>query len=400
MSPGPAGTPGAAFLPSAYTLSAYTQVQYESHQDSADQVQQGGSPLNQDRFLVRRARLRLDGAWPWAAMAIEVDGSTTRGPTFGIRRAEGSLVWRNGDKAPPYAQLTMGLTEIPFGRELTVANKLRPFMERSSASLAFFPGEPDVGVRLSGGLYAFRYAIGIYNGEPLDDRVTSRPARDYNAAKDVVTRFGVDVEPSDWLHVQGGTSFLRGKGFHAGTDATKNAAQWRDTNENAVIDQGEITAIPGSAATPSQNFDRWAVNADLEIKVRTRLGWSTLQAEATAATNLDRGVIVADPVISGTDTREIGYLAAFTQELATYGLIGLRYDLYDPNADYLTPRAGKLLPTTQRIRTISPLVGVYYDRAKLYFQYDFIDDHLARDERGVPADLKNNRWLLRFQIEL
>jgi hypothetical protein len=386
-------------LPSAYTLSAYTQVQYESHQDSEDQVQQGGSPLNQDRFLVRRARVRVDGAWPWAAMAIEIDGNTTRGPTIGLRRAEGSLVWRNGDRVP-YAQLTMGLTEIPFGRELSVSNRARPFMERSGASLAFFPGEPDVGVRLSGGVYAFRYAIGVYNGEPIDDRVSSRPARDFNAAKDVVTRFGVDVEPADWLRVQGGTSFLRGKGFHSGTDATKNAAQWRDTNENSVIDQGEVTAVPGSAATPSQNFDRWAVNADLEIKVKTGLGWSTLQGEATAATNLDRGVIVADPVASGSDTREIGYVAAFTQELFSYGLIGLRYDLYDPNADYLTPRAGKLLPTTQRIRTISPLVALHYERAWLSFQYDFIDDHLARDDRGVPTDLRNNRWILRLQMEL
>jgi hypothetical protein len=389
-------------LPAAspYTLSAYTQVQYESHQDSEDQLQQGGSPLNQDRFLVRRARLRVDGAWAWTSMAIEVDGSTTRGPTFGIRRAEGSVVWRNGDRAPPFAQLTMGLTEIPFGRELSVSNKTRPFLERSGASLAFFPGEPDVGVRLSGGLYAFRYAIGVYNGEPLDDRATSRPARDFNAAKDVVTRFGVDVEPSDWLRIQGGTSFLRGKGFHPGTDATKNTAQWRDTNENAVIDQGEVTAVPGSAATPSQNFDRWGVNADLEIRLRTGLGWSTLQAEATAATNLDRGVIVADPILSGADTREVGYLVAFTQEISRFSLIGLRYDLYDPNADYLTPRAGKLLPTTQRVRTLSPLVSVSYERARLSFQYDFIDDRLARDARGVPVDLRNNRWLLRLQIEL
>ncbi|HEU4536479.1 MAG TPA: porin, partial [Polyangiaceae bacterium] len=389
--------------PSPFRLSSYVQAQYEHHQDSEDQLQQGGSPLNKDRFLVRRARLRLDGSWQYAALTFEIDGNTTRAPALSVRRAEATLLARPaGARAdlPPYAALTAGISEIPFGRELTERHRDRVFMERSASSLAFFPGEPDVGVRLWGGASAFRYAVAVLNGEPLDER-TARPPREWNAAKDLVTRLGVDVAPAPRWRVAAGTSFLRGRGFHPGTDATKDAAQWRDLNENSAVDQGEVSAVPGTAATPSQNFARWAVGADLLVAYRGPLGLTTVYGELSAASNLDRGLYAADPILTGIDQRELGYHAAIVQELGRYAIAGFRTDFYDPNADFLLERAGKLVPSTQTLRTHSPVVGlVLPDRARLVFQYDFLRDHFARDARGVPADLRNDRWTLRLQVSL
>ncbi len=244
-------------------VSGYIQAQYENSQLSEDQLQQGGLPLNQDRFLVRRARLRVDRAWQWAHAALEIDGNTTRGPAFGLRRAEVSLLYRNANaEAPPWVRLTAGLTEIPFGYEMTDSSRSRVFMERSTGSLALFPGEPDVGVRLSGGASFFRWSIAALNGEPIDDR-PGRPGRDPNAAKDIVGRVGIDTQVHDKLRIAGGASFLGGKGFHAGTEATKNSVIWRDLNENGVLDAGELAALPGTAAVPSQSFERWVIGADL-----------------------------------------------------------------------------------------------------------------------------------------
>lgn len=392
---------------SPFRLSSYVQAQYEHHQDSEDQLQQGGSPLNQDRFLVRRARLRLDGAWHYAALSFEIDGNTTRAPAVSVRRAEATLLARaagvdsaTGAELPPYAALSAGITEIPFGRELAERHSNRVFMERSAASLALFPGEPDVGVRLWGGASAFRYAVAVLNGEPLDDR-TARPPREWNGAKDVITRLGVDLTPAPRWRVAAGTSYLRGRGFHPGSDATKDTAQWRDLNENSAVDQGEVSAVPGTAATPSQNFSRWALGADLLVAYRGPLGLTTVSGEVTAAANLDRGLYVADPILTGIDQRELGYHAAIVQEAGRYALAGFRTDFYDPNADFLLERAGKLVPSTQTLRTHSPLVGlVLPDRARLVFQYDFVRDHFARDARGVPADLRNDRWTLRLQVQL
>ena len=45
-------------------LRGYAQVEYQSHQDSEEQLQQGSStPLNQNRFLVRRGRFIARRAW-------------------------------------------------------------------------------------------------------------------------------------------------------------------------------------------------------------------------------------------------------------------------------------------------------------------------------------------------
>src|SRR4029079_19144208 len=92
--------------------------------------------------------------------------------------------------APPIIKLTGGLFDTPFGYELVESPRTRFFMERSLASRAFFPAEPDFGVRLSGAISLFRYAVAVVNGEPLGTK-NGFPGQDPNATKDVVARFGI-----------------------------------------------------------------------------------------------------------------------------------------------------------------------------------------------------------------
>lgn len=393
------------------SFSAYLQAQYESHDDSENELRQGGAYLNQDRFLVRRARLRADAAWRLAELTLEVDGNTTRGARFGLRRAEATIVhrgsgpWDGGlasqgprKDSAPVAALTVGLTEIPFGFEQVDSAKDRLFTERSQGSLALFPGEPDLGVRLHGGLSFFRYSVALLNGEPLDDR-SSDAGRDPTAAKDLVARLGAVARPSQSLRVSGGVSILRGDGFHPGTSATKSGAQWRDLNENSAIDAGEVSGAPGGAPIPSETFPRWAIGSDLGIGLQTALGTTSLYGEVTLAENLDRGLFPADPVATGLDARELAFYAAVTQDVTEYGVLGLRFDHYDPNADFLEKQKGKLLPASQAIDTVSPVVGLVLPGvARLVFQYDLVSDSLAKDYRGVPTDLANDRWTLRLQV--
>jgi hypothetical protein len=131
-----------------------------------------------------------------------------------------------------------------------------------------------------------------------------------------------------------------------------------------------------------------------------------LYGEVTVGKNMDRGLFLADPFITGTDSRELGYYVGVVQEITRWGVVGFRWDHYDPNADFFDKRAGKLIPTSQAIDTFSPLVGFVLpdpngiDRARLLLQYDFVRDKLARDERGLPHDLKNDVLTLRLQVSL
>jgi hypothetical protein len=82
-------------------------------------------------------------------------------------------------------------------------------------------------------------------------------------------------------------------------------------------------------------------------------------------------------------------------------VVGFRYSIYDPNADFFDQRRGKLIPSSARVTTLSPLLGLELrGQARLLFQYDFIRDRLARDAVGVPSDARNNLATVRLQVEL
>ena len=384
-------------------LRGYAQVEYQSHQDSEEQLQQGTStPLNQNRFLVRRGRFIARRAWQYTSLELEFDGNTTSGPAFSLYRAEASVFYRGSDdkNKAPLAQLTLGLFRLPFGVELIESPSTRWFMERTQMSRAFWPTEIDVGGRLSGEAGPFHYAAALTNGEPFGEK-NGFQLQDPNKNKDLTFNVGAKGTPFDALTISGGISANKGRGFHSGTAATKSQVTWSDANGNGTIDAGELTGSTARAALPSENFERWGVGGDLQFALNTPLGTSSLFGEVIIAENLDRGYFVADPVSMGQDLRELGYFVAFTQEITPYAVAGFRFDYYDPNADATDHRAGKSLPIKNTVKTFSPLVGVTLPkRARLVFQYDIIKDYLGRNLQGVPADLKNNAWTLRMQVSL
>jgi hypothetical protein len=384
-------------VPFGLAISGYVQGQYESSALSEDQLQQGDRSQNFDRFSVRRARLRVDHGWEHASALIELDGNTFRNSVVALRRAEASLLWRGPGRQLPLAMLTLGLIDQPFGYELMESARVRRFMERTQASRALFPTEPDVGARLYGAVGFFRYGLALVNGVPVDDERFIDP----NANKDIMGRIGAEALPLPNLRVSGGVSFLTGKGFSAGRGADKGVLVWIDTNENGILDLGETTAVP-TGAEASENFNRWAFGADVELSFKTALGWTAFSAEAVAASNLDRGLFVADPTLSSIDTRELGYQLSIVQDVTDWAYVGFRYDVYDPDTDFLASEGGRLVPKSQAIKTYSPLIGLQLrdDRARLSFQYDVIRDQLGKDALGVPTDLDNNLWTLRLQVNL
>jgi hypothetical protein len=378
-------------------------MEYQSHADSEDQLlQNSNTPLNQNRFLVRRARLIARRAWEYTSLELELDGNTVSGPSFGIYRAEASVFYRgSADPAKaPYAQLTLGQFRTPFGFELIETPSTRWFMERTQLSRAFFPTEIDVGGRLSGEAGPLHYAAGLMNGEPLGEK-SGFQLQDPNKNKDFTISVGATGSPIDWLRVVGGVSAIKGRGFHPGTPAMKATFTWVDANENGLVDTGELQSTGAKAAIASESFERWAVGADLRLEAKTPIGTTTIYSEVVAAKNMDRGFFPADPVSAGQDLREFGYYIAFLQEITPYAVVGFRADFYDPNADDTTHQASKTLPAKNTVTTYSPIIGVTLPkRARLSFQYDFIQDYLARNVQGVPANLANNAWTLRLQVNL
>jgi len=380
--------------------SGFIQAQYGASQLSEDQLQPGGEPWNRDGFMVRRARLRMQRNWQLAALDIELDANTVRGLQLGMRRLNGSVFWPNADpQRVPYVRAQAGIIDMPFGYELPDGARGRLFAERSLASQAFFPAEADVGGVVDGGIGPLRYAVAIVNGLEAG---SSYRLRDPNSAKDLLLRVGIDAEQPGLFHLVAGVSFLEGSGFHPGRTATKNTLQWNDVNEDGLKTDAEVSGEPGSAAEPSKNFRRWGTALDARLGFRgLPVGWTWVSAEVSVGQNLDRGLFVADPVASSLDSRELGYYVGVTQEITPFVFVGIRYDYYDGNSDFLEQRRGRTFKQDQAISTYSPLVGIVLPgAARFVFQYDFVRDHLGRDARGEPANLRNNQWTLRLQVGL
>ena len=381
-------------------ISGYLQADWVMvRQTSQDEITGAtGEPLNENRFLLRRGHLRADVEREWVLGALEIDANTVKGPIVRPIDAEASVRWRRDkEEGSPFIMATLGLFKTPFGFEVLEADNRRPFLERSTVIRALFPGEYDLGARVQGGWRAFTYALGIMNGDPIGER--QFPGRDPNKSKDLVFRVGFDTRVVRHVRVQGGFSGVTGSGFHKGSASTKDVLVWRDVNEDGIVQPTEIQVIAGAAATPSQNFHRFAIGGDLRVIFDVPwAGKLTVRTEIVRASNLDRGVQPADPVGAGRDLREFGWTVGATQEIRRWAMVGLRYDRYNPDTDSSNQQGATLVPKDASFATLGVMGLLQYSGGRLILQYDHNTNALGRTVAGLPTTLADDTLTLRAQV--
>lgn len=380
-------------------LGGFVQVDAAVYrQDSEDQLDEAsGQPLNETRFLIRRARLRAVSEWRYLGTALELDGSTVQGAQARLLGAEVWAQWPAAGEAPPYVQLSAGLFKIPFGREVPQYDPERLFLERSHVVRALFPGEFDLGLRVQGGWRLLRYAVAAMNGAPAGEAMFA--ARDPNRSKDLIARLGVDSALGSALRLRAGLSGLYGTGFSPGTAATKDVLVWRDDNDDGQVQPSELQAVRGRAAAPSQNFSRSALGADAEVTVALpRMGDLQLSAEIIWAQNLDRGLVPADPIAAGRELREFGYYVGLTQSITPYAKLGLRFDSYDPDADRQQQLGAQLVPVYAGFSMLAVTAAAQHPRyGRLTVEYQNSRNPLGRSASGFPTTLGRDAVLVRAQ---
>jgi hypothetical protein len=378
--------------PPAITLGGFIQIDAVGRQSSQDELRQSGDPLNQDRFYIRRARPKLTAIYGPLGGVIEIDINTVNGGQ--VRPSALEAMYR----PTPWLETGIGIAKIPFGFEVVQSDRDRLFLERSNAERALFPGEYDIGARVGGAWKYVRYALAVQNGEPVGEKGFT--FRDPNQGKDITTRVGLEATSGN-LTIAGGFSFLTGRGFHAGTPATKDALVWRDLNEDGVVNTGEIQVLAGQAATPSASFDRFGLGADVEVSVDLRdAGKLLVYGEVVAAGNLDRATVIADPIAQNRDVRELGYYLAAVHAPNAWSALGARFDLYDPDADASELRTGMVVPVDQRMSTFALTAALRRAHGRLILEYDHNRNHSGRTTTGVPTNLGDDAIGVRAEIDL
>jgi hypothetical protein len=385
-------------------LFGLVQVDMLMRQRSEDQLSDGsGAPLNENAFLLRNARIGGEADWRYFGVRGVAEFFSAGGPVRPLTVDVHAQLPRKDDR-PPWLKLSAGLLRVPFGYELYgETDGQRFFGERTLMSEATVPGVFDAGASLSGHVWALHWIVGVYNGQPAG--APGFGFTDPNRAKDLAGRLHIEGPMFSWLGGGLGFSFLRGKGFSAGTPPTKDDFEWTDLNEDGRVTVAELIPIPGSAGRPSESFRRWALGADVQLRSDVpTLGELLVYGEFAVLQNMDRSVAVADPVLLGRDQRGIGWYAGFVQALTRHAGVGVRYDEYRPNLDALEPYEGTVVITRQRFRTLSSGISGYlrYDdriRARLLVEYDWqIDNDLGRDANGRPAKLDNDTFRVRAEV--
>ncbi len=360
-------------------------------------------PLNEDRFLIRRALLYAQARRGALSAAIELDGDTLDGPTVRILGAQVGWTYAKGGSpgdppdARPLVAVTAGLLQIPFGIDVPANVRDRLFLEQPAVSRALFPGNYDAGVMVAGRYGFARWSLAMMNGAPTGD--AQWRGKDPTSSYDFVGRLGADIPGPRRLRVEAGVSALSGVGLHPGIPPTKDGIQWVDDNQNGIVDPTEIQIVPGSPGEPSQTFSRNALGADIQVHwCLCALGTGTAFFEAALATNLDRGLVYSDPVAASRDLRQLGFVLGAVQDLGPYAQVGVRYDRYDADRDAMDREGVDLVNVHKIFSTLAIMASARWGGARFTVEYDRERNPFGRGDDGTPTTLAADRVTVRAQV--
>ena len=356
-----------------------------------------GKSLNEETLYVRRAFFRMTGRRDRFTAGFEIDANSVNGP---VARLLGAQVgWSYPQIEHPLLALSAGLMLIPFGIATPTNARYRPFMEQPTFLTAFFPGEYDTGVAARGEYGLARWTVAVMNGAPTKD--AQWKGVDPLSSYDFLGRLGVAVDGPRRSRIEAGVSALAGTGLHPGTPATKDQLVWVDDNKDGLVEDSELQVIPGSPAVASQTYHRNAVGADASV------GWcldvagpGQLFFEGMIATNLDRGVIYADPIASSRNIRELGFEIGVVQDLTPHVQLGVRYDRYDADRDASQVTGETLVRTHQLFSTFAGMAAYRWHTVRLMGEYDHGRNPFGLADDGTPTSMSDDRVVFRAQVEM
>ncbi|MBX3154934.1 MAG: hypothetical protein KF773_02955 [Deltaproteobacteria bacterium] len=384
------------------TITGWVQVDAVAFdQNSVDELEPNTrEPLNRERFVIPRGRLRAEARRevPGAgalSTAVEADLNTIDGPLARILAAQ--VGWTYPARGTPLVAVTAGLFRTPFGMEVPMSERVKPFLEAPSFARALFPGNYDTGVTAQGAYGLARWQVAIVNGAPAGD--AQWRGRDPTSSYDLVGRLGAVVDgPRRWRFA-GGVSALTGTGLHPGKGPTKDELQWVDDNQDGIVQLPELQVLPGSPAQPSLTFERQALGADVQAHwCLCRLGEGMAFFEVALATNLDRGLVYADPVSAKRDLRHLGYAIGVVQEVGKRFLVGIRYDRYDADRDAFEQQGFDIVNVNKIFSTLGAMATVRWQNARLLVQYDQERNPFGRGDDGQPITRRADKLTIRAQV--
>ena len=382
-------------------FSGYIQPQFQVAQTKGAPSYEGGnfSEFSDNRFMLRRARLKMDYVlpakdkdFPKALFTFQFD-ATERG-VF-VRDMFLRLYAPKNEKF----SITMGLMARPFGYEVNLSSSYRETPERGRMSQILMPTERDLGAMVSYESHAgntkkplLRFDIGAFNGQGLSGTT------DFDSYKDLISRLSLrSFELNRFFSVSGGLSLLYGGWMQA----TKYRYQ---TSSNAG---SKVFVVDSSESNMGAKAPRHYYGADIQLGYKHSWGKTELRGEYWKGTQPGTASSTTNPVTlpaGPTYVRKFdGAFFYFLQNVINEKWQAMvKYDWYDPNTEVTGSEVGKAGAnfTSADIKYSTLGVGLtryFTGNLKILAYYDIV-----RNEKcslpGYNSDVMDNIFTLRMQL--
>lgn len=309
-------------------ISGYLQAQFQLADTAGIESFAGGNfPSGVDnRFSVRRGRFKLAYDYSLSQYVIQVD-VTEKG--VGIKDAYVSFT-------APWLKsfaLTAGVFDRPFGYEISYSSSLRESPERSRMFQTLFPGERDLGAKLTfqppktSRFNFIKLDAGMFSG-------AGNNVVDFDRYKDFIGHLSINKSSrSEKVKVGAGISYYNG-GWRQGTKYIYSMLPVELQDSETI--QGY--AVDSLTTTTGDKLRREYFGIDAQLTLDMPFGITQLRGEYIAGTQPGTEKSNTSP---GTQPTTDAYIRNFSGAYAylvqnigqTRHQLVVKYDFFDPNTD-------------------------------------------------------------------
>lgn len=386
-------------------ITGYIQPQYQVAQSEGAASYSGGnfSAFSKSRFMLRRARVKIDYVmpsklrYPKALFSFQID-ATERGVI--VR----DMFLKLFETKSNLFSVTAGLFARPFGYEVNLSSAFRETPERGRMSQILMPSERDLGVMLSHEpqdqkrkYSRFKFDIGFFNGQGLAGTT------DFDSNKDLIARAVLKPNTKNRIEFSSGISLLRG-GWENGTKYVFESG--------AAANGDKIFTVDSAESNLGDALPRHYYGADAQLKLKHKWGETEWRAEywfgkqpGTSVSTSNPGTIPqVNGVIAPAYLRQFdGIFLLFLQNIInTRHQLMVKYDWYDPNTKVTAKDIGKpgTNLTAADIKYSTLGLGYTYHinpQTKIILYYDIVKNEKTQLS-GYIADKKDNILTCRLQF--
>lgn len=357
-------------------ITGYIQAQYQKADTAGIESFAGGNfgTHIDNRFSVRRGRFKLAYTNEFSQYVIQVD-VTEKG--VGIKDAYATFT-------EPWLQavsFTGGVFDRPFGYEISYSSSSRESPERSRIFQTLFPGEREVGGKLTimppktSRFYFFKIEGGLFNG--------SGPSTvEYDSYKDFIGRVSFFRNLlNENISLSGGVSYYNGG--------------WRQNTKYLYKMEGNAFAL--DSAKVGNKVERKYLGIDAQVNFANNpLGYTTLRGEYIQGQQPGTSSGSVSPTAQPSGDVYIrnakgGYFYFLQNIFSTPNQLVIKYDWYDPNTKVSGNEIGAAGSRTGAADVKFTTIGLgwvyrWNSHIKITAYYDFVKNETS----DAPAAVEKN----------